>query len=70
MDLRPEPIEVRKRTLEGLLPREHRRITFNRHFAGEGPIIDKHACALGCDGIVSKRWAHRTDRAGRIAGLI
>ena len=31
-DLRREPIEVRKSTLKGLLRREHRGITFNRHF--------------------------------------
>ena len=55
VDLRPEPIEVRKRTLAGLLRREHRGITFNRHFEGDGAIIYKHACALGCEGIVSKR---------------
>ncbi len=55
VDLRREPIEVRKRTL-GRLPRhEHRGIAFNRHFDGEGAIIYKHACALGCEGIVSKR---------------
>ncbi len=28
-DLRPEPVEVRKRTLAGLLRREHRGIAFN-----------------------------------------
>ena len=27
----------------------------NEHFEGEGAIIFKHACALGCEGIVSKR---------------
>ncbi len=55
VDLRSEPIEVRKRTLEGLLRRQQRGIAFNRHFDGEGAIIYKHACALGCEGIVSKR---------------
>ncbi len=55
VDLRPEPIEIRKRTLEGLLRRQQRGIAFNRHFDGEGAIIYKHACALGCEGIVSKR---------------
>ena len=47
VDLRPEPIEVRKRTLEGPLRRQQRGIAFNRHFDGEGAIIYKHACALG-----------------------
>lgn len=55
VDLRPEPIEVRKRTLSGLLRHEHRGITFNRHFDMEGAIVYRHACALGCEGIVSKR---------------
>ena len=55
VDLRREPIEVRKRTLKGLLRREHRGIAFNRYFDGDGAIIYKHACALGCEGIVSKR---------------
>jgi len=54
-DLRREPIEVRKRTLKGLLRREHRGIALNRHFDAEGSIVYRHACALGCEGIVSKR---------------
>jgi hypothetical protein len=28
---------------------------FNRHYTADGAIIFKHACALGCEGIVSKR---------------
>ena len=73
VDLRPEPIEVRKRTLERLLRREHRGIAFNRHFDGEGRIIYKHACALGCEGIVSKRLgspyrAGRRDSTGQVLG--
>ena len=55
IDLRREPIEVRKRTLKGLLRREHRGIAFNRHFDVEGSIVYRHACVLGCEGIVSKR---------------
>jgi bifunctional non-homologous end joining protein LigD len=55
VDLRREPIEVRKRTLSRLLRREHAGITFNRHFDMEGAIVYRHACALGCEGIVSKR---------------
>ena len=54
-DLRREPIEVRKRTLKGLLRRAHPGIVFNRHFEVEGAIVFKQACALGCEGIVSKR---------------
>ena len=55
VDLRREPIEIRKRTLSALLRRAHNGITFNRHFDMEGTIVYRHACALGCEGIVSKR---------------
>ena len=55
VDLRQEPIEVRKRTLSRLLRRKHAGISFNRHFDVEGAIVYRHACALGCEGIVSKR---------------
>ena len=30
-------------------------IAFNEHYSGDGAIIFKNACALGCEGIVSKR---------------
>jgi ATP-dependent DNA ligase len=55
VDLRQEPIEVRKRTLSRLLRRKHAGISFNRHFDVEGAIVYRHACALSCEGIVSKR---------------
>jgi bifunctional non-homologous end joining protein LigD len=54
-DLRREPIEVRKATLKGLLRRAHPGIAFNRHFEVDGTIVYEQACALGCEGIVSKR---------------
>ncbi len=54
-DLRKRPIEERKHVLANLLRHEHPGIAFNRHFVGDGSIIYKHACALGCEGIVSKR---------------
>ena len=63
-DLRREPIEVRKQTLAHLLRRSHPGIAFNRHFEGDGVIIYKHACKLGCEGIVSKRLGSPY-RAGR-----
>jgi ATP-dependent DNA ligase len=63
-DLRREPIEVRKRTLKGLLRRAHPGIAFNRHFDAEGEVAFKQACALGCEGIVSKRLGSPY-RAGR-----
>jgi bifunctional non-homologous end joining protein LigD len=54
-DLRREPIEVRKATLKGLLRRARPGIAFNRHFEVDGTIVYQQACALGCEGIVSKR---------------
>jgi bifunctional non-homologous end joining protein LigD len=54
-DLRQQRIEVRKQTLANLLHGAHRNIVFNQHFDGDGAIIYKHAFALGCEGIVSKR---------------
>jgi bifunctional non-homologous end joining protein LigD len=38
-----------------LLFRERDGISFNDHYDGDGAIIFKQACALGCEGIVSKR---------------
>jgi bifunctional non-homologous end joining protein LigD len=54
-DLRKHPIEERKQMLAKLLRDPHPGIAFNQHYDGDGSIIYKHACALGCEGIVSKR---------------
>jgi bifunctional non-homologous end joining protein LigD len=54
-DLRRRPIEERKRWLAKLLKGAPSNIVLNQHFDGDGAIIYKHACALGCEGIVSKR---------------
>mgnify|MGYP001355751680 CR=1 FL=1 len=54
-DMRPLPIEERKAALAKLLHRPRGGIVFNEHYSGDGSIIYKHACALGCEGIVSKR---------------
>jgi bifunctional non-homologous end joining protein LigD len=40
-------------------------IAFNTHFAGDGATIFEHACALGCEGIVSKRLGSPY-RSGRV----
>jgi bifunctional non-homologous end joining protein LigD len=63
-DLRREPIEVRKATLKGLLRRRRPGIAFNRHFEVDGAIVYEQACALGCEGIVSKRLGS-SYRSGR-----
>jgi bifunctional non-homologous end joining protein LigD len=41
--------------LAKLLRRAPSNIVLNEHYNGDGAIIYKHACALGCEGIVSKR---------------
>ena len=63
-DLRREPIEVRKATLKGLLRRARPGVAFNRHFEVDGTVVYEQACALGCEGIVSKR-AGSPYRSGR-----
>jgi bifunctional non-homologous end joining protein LigD len=65
-DLRRAPIEERKRTLAKLLSHPHAGIAFNQHYDADGAIIYKHACALGCEGIVSKRRGSAY-RSGRVA---
>jgi bifunctional non-homologous end joining protein LigD len=65
-DLRRVRIEERKRTLAGLLGRFQLGIVVNEYFEGDGAIIYKHACTLGCEGIVSKRLG-TPYRAGRSA---
>jgi bifunctional non-homologous end joining protein LigD len=64
-DLRRTPIETRKLTLKSLLRVKHVGIAFNEHFTADGAIIYRHACALGCEGIVSKRLgsSYRSGRA-------
>ena len=55
-DLRRSSIEYRKRKLAKLVRRsELLGIVLNEHYEGDGEIIFKHACKLGCEGIVSKR---------------
>jgi bifunctional non-homologous end joining protein LigD len=63
-DLRHEPIEVRKATLASLLRGGSPGVRFNQHIEQPGDIVFKHACALGCEGIVSKRLGSRY-RSGR-----
>jgi hypothetical protein len=68
-DLRQTPIEERKHALANVLFRERDGIAFNRHYDGNGAIIFKHACALGCEGIVSKRVGSPY-RSGRVSDWI
>ena len=54
-DLRRQPLEERKALLGKLLQRRHHGVAVNETYAGDGAVIYRHACALGCEGIVSKR---------------
>ena len=54
-DLRWRSIEQRKARLAKLLRAIPDGIAYNKHFSGDGVIIFKHACALGCEGIVSRQ---------------
>jgi bifunctional non-homologous end joining protein LigD len=64
-DLRRVPIEQRKHRLARLLRRPLHGLALNEHFSGDGAVIFKHACRLGCEGIVSKRLgsAYRSGRS-------
>ena len=64
-DLRRTTIEERKGFLAKLLSRPLESIAFNQHYSCEGAVIFKHACAFGCEGIVSKRLGS-TYRSGRV----
>jgi ATP-dependent DNA ligase len=41
-------------------------VAYNEHYTSDGAIIYQHACALGCEGIVSKRLGsfYQSGRAG------
>ena len=54
-----------KHILANLLGHPHEGIAFNEHYTGDGAIIYKHACALGCEGIVSKQLGSPY-RSGRV----
>ena len=65
-DTRRTPIEERKGALAKLLGGAQDGIAFSEHYSGEGAMFYKHACALGCEGIVSKRLGsqYHAGRAG------
>jgi hypothetical protein len=63
--LRRVPIEQRKQALGRLLHRERDGIVLNAHYDCDGATVFKHASALGCEGIVSKRLGSPY-RSGRV----
>jgi hypothetical protein len=62
--LRREPLETRKATLASLLRSWGPGLRLVEHLAHGGDVVYCHACALGCEGIVSKRSARPTAPAG------
>jgi bifunctional non-homologous end joining protein LigD len=64
-DLRHDPLEGRKATLEMILAKAGAGIWFNEHIEGDGPTVFAHACKLGLEGIDSKRKdsAYRSGRS-------
>jgi bifunctional non-homologous end joining protein LigD len=64
-DLRPDPLEGRKATLQMILAKAGAGIRLNEHMEGDGEIVFRHACKLGLEGIVSKRRdsAYRSGRS-------
>jgi bifunctional non-homologous end joining protein LigD len=63
-DLRRDPLEGRKATLEIILAKAGPGIRFNEHMEGDGETVFGHACKLGLEGIVSKR-KESSYRSGR-----
>jgi bifunctional non-homologous end joining protein LigD len=55
-DLTGEPLAVRKAALAGLLKKgKDGVLRYTDHFEEDGPLIYRHACDLGLEGIISKR---------------
>jgi ATP-dependent DNA ligase len=63
-DLRREPLERRKAMLAQLVRQPLPGLVLNATFKEPGDVVFKHACVLGCEGIVSKRLGSRY-RSGR-----
>jgi bifunctional non-homologous end joining protein LigD len=55
-DLRREPLSVRKATLASVLAKARAGVRLCEHLDhDDGEVVFRHACKLGCEGIVSKR---------------
>ena len=54
-DLRRDPLQGRKASLEMILAKAGPGIRFNEHMEGDGSTVFAHACKMGLEGIVSKR---------------
>jgi bifunctional non-homologous end joining protein LigD len=54
-DMRRQPWHARRDALVQLLHRAPAGLVLSEHFDGDGAVMFRHACALGLEGIVSKR---------------
>jgi hypothetical protein len=54
-DMRSAPLEKRRAALAKILRPVKHGVHLSDHFEADGPIVFRHACALGVEGIVSKR---------------
>jgi len=72
-DVRPEPLEVRKKRLASLLCCKTKAmpdgIQLSEAITGDGAAIFRHACGLGLEGIVSKRTGSRYVSSPTVAWL-
>jgi bifunctional non-homologous end joining protein LigD len=66
-DLRPLPLDERRARLRKAIRGADKALRFSEHLDGDGDAIFRHACALGLEGIVSKRRDARY-RSGRSCG--
>ena len=66
-DLRPQPLIARRARLAEMLPAGSATLRFSEHIEGDGPAVFRHACAMGLEGIVSKRKeaAYRSGQSDR-----
>jgi bifunctional non-homologous end joining protein LigD len=54
-DLRPATLEARKGALAQLVDTAEGPVRLSESFDEEGPVLHRHACELGLEGIISKR---------------
>src|SRR5690606_27923371 len=55
VDYRSNPVEARKRRLRRPLPRDDAHILYSDHIEADGELVFEQICAMGLEGIVSKR---------------
>jgi len=68
-DIRLLPLTERRKRLTKLLRKAKPGIRLSEHIAEDGPLVFAHACRLGLEGIVSKRF-DAPYRSGRVKSWI